>query len=230
MNHPRRLMAGFLCAALTALPSFAYEYPLTPATIRSAYILGTESGSARDRFFAQYSQDLPEIHLDGYVSNIRISTPYSQVADRGSQDVNRDLQAAVDAFSSGPQRFRIDAKIYYLEPKSAQPDLRISVFQKDKEIIMHEESRDPEMPYDSPPYGYVVGTNDGEEVVLSCDASKISSDPLRVVIDIPGDVPAGPNSPPASSSKDAPAWSEVAGSPKSVARHIEVRFDLSELK
>lgn len=226
----RSALAAAISVILMCSPLLAYNYPLTPGDIRNAYLLGTESGTARDRFFAQYSRDLPEIHVDGLTSNVRIFTPYMQVAEQGSRDVNKNLQGAVDAFSDTSLRFRIDAKIVYLEPKSGSPHLRLTVFQNDKEVPMDEESRDPLMPYDSPPYGYVVNTSDGEEVVLSCDASKITSDPLRILIDIPGDVQAGTTSPRPDSSTDPPAWSEVAGSPKAVARRVELDFDLSELR
>ena len=226
----RSALVAAVSMPLICSPLFAYNFPLTPGDIRNAYLLGTESGSSRDRFFAQYSRDLPEIHIDGLTSNVSISTPYLQVAERASQDVNKNLQAALDAFSGTSLRFRIDAKIVYLEPKTASPHLHIAVLQNDKEISMNEESRDPLMPYDSPPYGYVINTSDGEEVVLSCEASKISSDSLKIVIDIPGDVPAGTTQPRPPSSSDPPGWSEVSGSPKAIARQIEVKFDLSELK
>jgi len=215
----RACLGAGLSALLIASPLFAYVYPLTPDQIRDAYLLGTEADSSEARFFAQYKREIPELQVDGYVSNVRISTPYSEIAQAGQGDENHDAHAAVSEYLDKKMKFRVDALIFYLEPQSGSPHVRISVFQKGKEISMEgEKEREPQMPYDSPPNGYVAGSTAGEEVFLACDASKISSDALKIVIDTPGGRPVG--------------YSQLlaVGLPVSTGLHAEITFDLSKLK
>ncbi|HTV57890.1 MAG TPA: hypothetical protein VMJ93_03375 [Verrucomicrobiae bacterium] len=216
--YRHRLAAGF-SALLIATPLFAYVYPLTPGQIRDAYLAGSETGASADGFFASYGREIPELQVDGYVSRIRISTPYAEIARAAQGNVNHDVPAAVSEYFGKNMKFRVDALIFYLEPQSGSPDVRISVFQKGKEIRMEEEKeREPQMPYDSPPSGYVAGTSAGEEVFLACEASKISSDPLKIVIDTPAGRPVG--------------YAQLldAGSPVATGLHAEITFDLSRLK
>lgn len=212
-------LATAISLPLICSPLFAYDYPLTSDQVRTAYLLGAESGTARDQFFASYRQEISSLQVDGYTSNIRISTPYSQIAEAAEGDQNRDTEGAVSRFGNRKLKFRVDALIYYLEPESGSPHAHISVLQKGKEILMREEKdRDSQTPSYSPPDNYVAGTSIGEEVFLACDAAQISSDPLKIVIDTPGGRPQG--------------YDELVrmGLPTATGQHVEIVFDLSKLK
>jgi hypothetical protein len=215
----RNVLVTAFSLPLICFTLFAYDYPLTSDQIRNAYLRGTEAGTARDQFFAAYRQEIPSLQTDGYTSNVAISTPYLQIAEAGKGDQNRDPEGAVSRFLDRKLEFHVDALIYYLQPESGSPHVRIAVIQNRKEVQMYEEKeRDPQNPSDSPPDNYVVGTNIGEEVFLACDAAKISSDPLKIVIDTPGGRPQG--------------YDELVrlGLPTTTGQHVEIVFDLSKLK
>jgi hypothetical protein len=214
----RPIPFAFFAAFLVCSSLFAYVYPLTPDQIRNAYLRGTEAGPAREQFFASYRQEIPSLQTDGYTSDVAISTPYLQVAEAAKGDQNRDPAGAVSRFQDRKLEFHVDALIYYLQPESGSPHVRIAVIQNRKEVQMREErDRDPQNPAYSPPNGYVAGTNIGEEVFLACDAAKISSDPLKIVIDTPGGRPQG--------------YDELVrmGLPATTGQHVEIVFDLSKL-
>src|SRR5256885_617888 len=81
-RHLRRIC--IVLTALVAFPpeSFAYEFPLTPASIHEAYVLGQRNDKVTADFFSLYLKQLKEEGVAGaHIGEIQVLTPFVQVLD-----------------------------------------------------------------------------------------------------------------------------------------------------
>ncbi len=83
---PRRLIASFLMVGLLLAPSsFAFDLSLSEEAVREAYFLGQRNDENTAQVLAPYTRHLALPEKGPYVSEIGISTPYSQVIDISRQ-------------------------------------------------------------------------------------------------------------------------------------------------
>src|ERR1700738_2763610 len=108
-----RLSTLFLTTIL-ASPGFAFDFPLTPNSIRDAYFLGTRQGSVSPDFRKQYFRGIDELHQGNCVSKVRIETPFLQIAEAVGSRPNYSSQDAVKEFSDRPMKFRIFLDVCYM--------------------------------------------------------------------------------------------------------------------
>jgi hypothetical protein len=133
-----------------ALPALAYQYPLSSADVREAYLLGTRRDSLTASFFAKYRHDLRQPRTGPWVSDIIIETPYTQVVEMGQADQNPDTQQAEIDLPKKNFLFIVRVGINFTdtypstpknppEPRPIIPDFekdfKIRMSQKDKKII-----------------------------------------------------------------------------------------------
>jgi hypothetical protein len=93
-SGPIVLFGMFVIFTLIALPSLAYQYPLSSSDIRNAYLLGYAKDQNTTSFVAQYARQLPMPETGPHVANIALKTPYAQVVELGQSAVNSDVQGA----------------------------------------------------------------------------------------------------------------------------------------
>ena len=127
----------------TALPAFAYQYPLSSTDIRNAYLLGTRKDSVTADFFSPYRHDLPMSETGPHVADVILETPYAQVVDLGQSDANPDSQqAGIDLANKKFQfivRVEIDSTETYPGPVPSSPNLPglpIPDFEEDFKVRM----------------------------------------------------------------------------------------------
>jgi len=125
VNPKARLgMALALVALLAAVPTFAFNYPLSEEAIREAYFLGKADGAKRATFLAKYVHPLPMPDSGPYVSEIGLDTPFTQIAERAASAYNYHAPDAVEEFQNKPLCFRVRVDItltsgYWPVPQSA---------------------------------------------------------------------------------------------------------------
>jgi len=75
----RLALSVFLISTILAVPTHAYDYPLSPNAIREAYFLGQRRDDKTAQFLGKYVKH-PALPDEGpYVSEISVLTPYAQV-------------------------------------------------------------------------------------------------------------------------------------------------------
>jgi hypothetical protein len=104
-------------ALLLPQPARSYEYPLTETSIRDAYYLGTKAATLGSAFLADYTH-LPQLKFGRCTSEIRLETPYTQVAIHTAKQTNYSAPHAVQDFLNKPTVFRIRLDLCYQENAS----------------------------------------------------------------------------------------------------------------
>jgi hypothetical protein len=177
---------ALLLAIAVALPAFAYEYPLSLDSIREAYFLGSGQKSKEADFYAPYSHSLGDPKKDPPGSIITIDTPYLQVAEHSRDTANYHAQDAEKDFFDKPAEFRVFLDVYYKPVKAGTSDspngIRVRLIQNKKEIAWRTIERDPLLPFHD---AYTLAERDGEYLELACDAAKIDSSVLTIIVDTP---------------------------------------------
>jgi hypothetical protein len=192
-----------LVLALVIVPTaFAYEYPLSPSTIREAYFLGSgPKGTATD-FYSKYIHNLAIPAAAPPVSYVSIQTPYLQIAEHSRDTPNYDSQDAAKEFQNKPMKLRLFTEVYY-KPKHRNPsdegshDINVRLVQHDREISAEVADR-----WDLNTFRDAATSEEsiGQHIELTCSAEKIDSSPLTVEVDTPD------------------------------GQHAETTFDLAEIK
>jgi hypothetical protein len=177
-----RIAASFMALVIVA-PAFAYDYPLTPESIRAAYVLGSGPERGGAKFLAAYSQALTALKVGAYTSVVRIETPFAQVTEHASVTMNYSAQDAVKEFRDKPAVFRIYLDICYLEARDTP--IRIRVVQDDKEIAPESDERTPYIPFQDASFSV---PSIGEHVQLGFKPGKIESSMLFISIDTPNNL------------------------------------------
>jgi hypothetical protein len=176
-----RWFAPFLALCLT-FPLHAYDDISTSANaIRDAYFFGTRQGSLTPEFLARYAHWIPELKEGTCTSQVRIETPFLQIADYASTASNFSSQDAVKQFYGKQMVFRVYLDICY-KPNAPLNAVKIKVFQNKKEI--------PPLSAESNPYVPRVTKlttlpANGERVRLEFKSNQIDSSTLVIRIDTP---------------------------------------------
>jgi hypothetical protein len=163
-----------------ALPANAYDVPISESSIRDAYFLGRRVGGLNIEFISRYAAAIPELKQGNCTSDLRIETPFLQIAKYSSEPPNYSAQDAVQEFYGKHMSFRLFLDICY--ETEAPPD---SVTYK---IIQNKKILDPlsatSTPYsEATEYGFLPPN--GEQIALEFTASKIDSSDLTIIIDTP---------------------------------------------
>jgi hypothetical protein len=171
------VLLGLLVVASLA---FGYDYPLSSTAIREAYLLGTATNGASEDFLAQYTHTLPKLNMGTYTSDVRIETPYVQVAEHARQTVNYSAQDALkDYLSAPPSVFLMQLDICFGHKESQS--MKFKITQNDKELAPISVERSPYFAGGRHGPSQVIG----EHVMLQFEASEIESSPLTVEIETP---------------------------------------------
>ncbi len=128
MRTKARIGFLVLLVAAVALPAMALLYPLSSTSIREAYFIGARNDEQTADFFLPYSHSLPMPKKGPHVAVVSVSTPFSQVVERGGQ-AGYYAQEAEQEFLGKPLDFmvrvQIDFTATYPEPGPAGPTLTI---------------------------------------------------------------------------------------------------------
>jgi hypothetical protein len=167
-----------------ALPTPAYDYPLTSTAIRDAYFLGTRQGGLTPQLLASYSHFVSELHQGTCISEIRLETPFLQVVAYTGGVPNYSSQDAVKDFYDKPMKFRMFLNLCYMRLAPPPNSVKIKVIQNKKEIVAETDTR---LAYAEPIDGLSTLPPNGEKAELEFDAGKIDSSTCMIVIDTPND-------------------------------------------
>ena len=171
-----------LLSLTLALPVSAYDSYLSQQAIRDAYFLGARQGGLTPQFLARYSHWVPDLHQGSCTSEIRLETPFLQVADYTSKVPNYSSQDAVKDFYNKPMKFRVFLNICYMPEAPPPNSVTIKIVQNKKEIVP---SSDTRLFYAEPAGELGVLPPNGEKVQLEFAAEKIDSSTLTIRIDTP---------------------------------------------
>ena len=178
----RHVRAGFLSLSLAlslAVPANTYDFPLTSNAIRDAYFLGSRQGNLSASYLAKYSRRIPELHQGSCTSEIRIETPFLQIATYASQNPNYTSQDAVRDFYDQPFAFRMFLDICYKIHAPAPNSIKIKVIQNKREVVPGSDTRSF---YAEPLDELSTLPSNGERAKLEFDASKLDSSALTIRI------------------------------------------------
>jgi hypothetical protein len=164
------------------LPGFAYDYPLTSGAIRDAYFLGTGQGGISSDLLKQYSRQVAELHQGNCTSEVRIETPFLQIAESVKSEPNYSAQDAVKDFSNRPMAVHIFLDICYMREAPPPNAVKIKFIQNRKEVVPDSDVRSAYAERFSetsflPP--------NGERAKLEFDPKKLDSSTLTIRIDTP---------------------------------------------
>jgi hypothetical protein len=176
-----RLLYLVLALAL-AIPTAAYDFPLSQDAIRDAYFLGRQQNGLGTDFLARYSRSIPELKVDPYISRVRIETPFFHVAEHAGKALNYSAQDAVKEFHGKPAVLLIYLEICYEFDAPLPEAVKFRIIQKNKAIVPVAEERSAFFP-PSDPYSRV--SNLGEAIKLEFDPAKLDSSTLTILIDTP---------------------------------------------
>ncbi len=176
-----RLVAACLTLPL-ALPAGAYDFPLTSSVIRDAYFLAIRQGSLEAELRAKYSRAVPELKQGNCVTQIRIETPFLQVADSMRFVTNYSSQDAVKAFYEKPMVLRIFLDICYMREAPPPNSVQIRVVQNKKVIAPITDTRTAFAERFSEDSFLLPN---GEKAVLEFNPQKVDSSTVTILIDTP---------------------------------------------
>ena len=173
---------AILLALFLAVPLNAYDDIPTPEnSIRDAYFLGTRQGSLTPEFLARYAHWIPELKEGSCTSQVRLETPFRQVADYASKAPNLSSQDAVKQFYGKQMTFRVFLDICY-KPNAPLNTIKIKVFQNKKEIVPLSTGSSPYVPRVDE---LATLPANGERVRLEFKSNQIDSSTLHFRIDTP---------------------------------------------
>ena len=181
-SHTPLRWFAFLLALFLALPVSAYDdIPASASAIRDAYFFGTRPGSLTPDFLARYAHWVPELKQGTCTSQVRLETPFLQIAVYTSKAFNYSSQDAVQQFYGKQIVFRVYLDICYKlnAPLNA---IRIKVTQNKKEVAPLSAESSPYVPRITK-----VATlpANGERVRLEFKSNQIDSSTLTIRIDTP---------------------------------------------
>lgn len=183
-NSRKSILAAFasLLSLTLALPAHAYDSDLSEQAIRDAYFLGSREGGLTPEFLKKYSHWVKELDQGTCTTEIRLETPFLQVADYTSKVPNYSSQDAVKAFYDKPMNLRIFLNICYMQEAPPPNSVKIKIVQHKKQMNPDSETRDF---YAEPLNELSDLLPNGEKVRLEFDAQKIDSSTLTIQIDTP---------------------------------------------
>jgi hypothetical protein len=189
MSHElsqRAVIRSFaLCLAMSLAPSLnAYDdIPNSESAIRDAYSLGSRQGGLTPEFLSRYSRWIPELKDGTCTSQVRLETPFLQVANYASQAPNFSAQDAVKRFYGTQMTFPVYLTICY-KPNAPLHAIKVQSFQNKKEITPLTSESEPYVPRVTK---LTTLPADGEQIRLEFKSSQIDSSTLVFRIDTPDD-------------------------------------------
>lgn len=96
---------------LFAVPTLAFDYPLSETSIRDAFLTG--NGNRNSQLFVKYVHNFAAPNSGPYVASIRLETPYEQVAQRGATASNYHAEEAEQEFLGKKMPFRVAVEIQF---------------------------------------------------------------------------------------------------------------------
>lgn len=177
-------LLAIIASLAIAVPAAAYDYPLSANSIRDAYFLGRRQGGLSPQVLAPYSQFVSDLHQGSCTSEIRIHTPFLQIAAYAGGVPNYSAQDAAKDFYDKPMKFRMFLNLCYMRMAPPPNSIRIKVIQNKKEIVPETDTR---VAYAEPIDELSTLPPNGEKVELEFDAGKIDSSTIAIAIDTPND-------------------------------------------
>ena len=183
-----------LIALAIALPTLAYDYPLSAEAVREAYMTGKADSAKRADFFAKYTQEFPLPKTGPHVATIELETPFAVVVEHTAQALNYYAPDAAQEFEGKPGIFRVHVEIdltdsYGLQVTSVSGGVRMrtSDFWRDFKIQLFQGKEIHARTVHSTPLytGRDSHILSGAEVDLEYDAAKIKSDDATVEVITP---------------------------------------------
>lgn len=184
-SHHGTLLPRLLATALVLLlasSASAYDFPLTSSAIRDAYFLGIRQASLDAEFRAKYARAVPELKQGNCITQIRIETPFLQVADFVSSVPNYSSQDAVKAFYGKPMVLRIFLDICYMREAPPPNSVQVLVLQNKKPVVPMTDTRTAFAERFSEESFLLPN---GEKAVLEFNPQKIDSSTLTIRMDTP---------------------------------------------
>jgi hypothetical protein len=165
-----------------ALSLNAYDdIPTSESAIRDAYFFGSRQGNLTPEFLARYSQRMPELKDGTCTSEVRLQTPFIEVANYASQDSNLSSQDAVKRFYGKQMVFRAYLNICY-KPSAPLNAIKVRVFQNKRQIIPISSESSPYVPRVTE---LTTLPADGEQIRLEFKSNQIDSSSLVFRIETP---------------------------------------------
>ena len=173
---------AFLIALFLALPASAYDdIPNSANAIRDAYFLGRGQGSLTPNFLSRYAHWIPELKEGTCTSQVRLETPFLQVADYATKAPNVSAQDAVLQFYHKQMVLRVNLDICY-KPSAPLNAIKIKVVQNKKELAPWFAESSPYVPRVDE---LATLPANGEQVRLEFKSNQIDSSTLIISIDAP---------------------------------------------
>jgi hypothetical protein len=180
----RTRVLGFavLMALFLAVPLNAYDdIPSSEKSIRDAYFLGTRQESLTRKFLARYAHWVPELKEGTCTSQVRLETPFLQVADYASKAPNLSSQDAVKQVYGKQMFLRVYLDICY-KPNAPLNAIKVKVFQNKREIVPSSAETRPYVPRIDE---LATLPANGERVRLELKSNQIDSSTILFRIDTP---------------------------------------------
>jgi hypothetical protein len=177
-------IVAFSLALLLAFPVWGYDSPVSQSAIRDAYFLGSRSGGVSPDFLKKYARPIGELHEGTCTSEVRIETPFLQIAQYSGSAPNYSSQDAVKEFYERPMVLQVFLYICYMRQAPPPNSVKIRFFQNKKEIYPGSETRDD---YAEPINEYSYFPNNGERATFEFDSRKIDGSTLTIQINTPNE-------------------------------------------
>lgn len=122
-------------------PGWSYDSYLSEQDIREAFFLGAREGGLAPEFREKYARKVRELHEGTCTSEIRLETPFLQIAEYVSSVPNYSAQEAAKTFYDKPMKFRIYLNICYEKEAPAPNAVKIRVLQGKKQVTPISDTR-----------------------------------------------------------------------------------------
>lgn len=210
-SRARKLVSAFflsigLCLFFRQL-TLAYEFPLKPADIHDAYVLGLRNDQATAEFFNPYIKQLTAGAKSPDIAQIEILTPFAQVADRCRRNASANYTEAQAMDDYRRQGDKIIVQVTLVIPaayaKAAQPNAQQNppTPEDEKDSSLHPENFWQNFRFTLKQHGKTIATRsmhnqpvystptadtpsilDGATVWLEYDAKDIASEQATVEV------------------------------------------------
>jgi hypothetical protein len=155
-----------------ALSLNAYDdIPTSESAIRDAYFFGSRQGNLTPESLSQYAHWMPELKDGTCTSQVRLETPFIQVASYASQASNFSSQDAVKRFYGKQMMFRVYLNVCY-KPNAPLNAIKVKIFQNKKQIIPLTSESNPYVPRVTK---LATLPADGEQIRLEFKSNQIDS-------------------------------------------------------
>ena len=178
-----RCLAATCLTLILVLPASSYDFPLSESAIRDAYFLGSRQASLGASFLAEYKQSIG-LKAGSCTSEVRLETPFAQVADFSSRQLNYSAQDAVKAFRAKTLPFRVFLDICYKIDAPPPYSLHIKIIQNRREVLSLSDQRSGYFPATDE---YTTLPSNGEQINLEFAPAALDSSDLTIRIDTADD-------------------------------------------